>query len=234
MELKTCSQPTSSTMSHKRLTANQLWQFLCPALNFQTPKRHISTVSTKRRPRCSSVPLETTPRCLRIPKSSISAHSIHQQSHPKQGHTGAPPRQLKHGRIAPSKEAQRLNEKSAKFREIVAAPENRPTESLENALLSFAKNFRDPEGVMQILQVLIRDRKIEPKARHYQALMLCNTNPQKGSSAVARDLLAEMEELRIPLNSDILHAALEVGFADCWMCLDCADLLVLGTSCTSG
>lgn len=62
----------------------------------------------------------------------------------------------------------------------------------------------------QILRCLIRDRHVRPEVRHYRALILANTDAERGSPKVVRKLLSEMEENRIPTDSGTLHAALQV------------------------
>ncbi|KAJ5666739.1 hypothetical protein N7462_011148 [Penicillium macrosclerotiorum] len=61
-----------------------------------------------------------------------------------------------------------------------------------------------------ILRALIRDHHVQPSARHYKALMLANTDSQRGSPDFVRSLLAEMERDGIAADSGTLHAALQV------------------------
>jgi hypothetical protein len=62
----------------------------------------------------------------------------------------------------------------------------------------------------QVLQALIRDRHVEPRARHYKALILANTSTTAGRPNAVRQLLEEMEDNNIAADSGTLHAALQV------------------------
>jgi pentatricopeptide repeat protein len=57
---------------------------------------------------------------------------------------------------------------------------------------------------------LIRDRHVRPEVRHYRALILANSDAERGSPEVVRQLLSEMEKNGIPADSGTLHAALQV------------------------
>lgn len=63
---------------------------------------------------------------------------------------------------------------------------------------------------MHVLQTLIRDRHVEPRARHYKALIQANTSIAHGRPHAVRQLLEEMEDNNIAADSGTLHAALQV------------------------
>jgi hypothetical protein len=63
---------------------------------------------------------------------------------------------------------------------------------------------------MHVLQALIQDRHVEPRARHYKALILANTSTTYGRPHAVRQLLEEMEDNNIAADSGTLHAALQV------------------------
>lgn len=65
--------------------------------------------------------------------------------------------------------------------------------------------------ITQILRLLIRDRHVQPNARHYKALILANTDNERGSPQLVRGLLEEMENNGITADSGTLHGALQVG-----------------------
>ncbi|CAG8918227.1 unnamed protein product [Penicillium salamii] len=64
--------------------------------------------------------------------------------------------------------------------------------------------------ITQILRLLIRDRHVQPNARHYKALILANTDNERGSPQLVRGLLEEMESNGITADSGTLHGALQV------------------------
>ncbi|CAG8011252.1 unnamed protein product [Penicillium olsonii] len=64
--------------------------------------------------------------------------------------------------------------------------------------------------ITQILRLLIRDRHVQPNARHYKALILANTDNERGSPQLVRGLLDEMESSGITADSGTLHGALQV------------------------
>lgn len=88
--------------------------------------------------------------------------------------------------------------------------ERRSTENLENMLQDLMVRSPSILSATQILRCLIRDRHVRPEVRHYRALILANTDAERGSPKVVRKLLSEMEENRIPTDSGTLHAALQV------------------------
>ena len=88
--------------------------------------------------------------------------------------------------------------------------ERRTTENLENMLQSLMVKTPSILSATQILRCLIRDRHVRPELRHYKALILANSDAERGSPRTVRRLLAEMEENSIPADSGTLHAALQV------------------------
>lgn len=66
----------------------------------------------------------------------------------------------------------------------------------------------------RVLRELIRDRHVEPRARHYKALILANADASCGKPSAVRSLLQEMEDNNIAADSGTLHAALQVRY--CW------------------
>ncbi|OJJ32332.1 hypothetical protein ASPWEDRAFT_53968 [Aspergillus wentii DTO 134E9] len=84
-----------------------------------------------------------------------------------------------------------------------------PTASLEVRLQDLVAKTPKVMSATQILRTLIRDRHVRPEVRHYRALILANTDAERGSPEVVRELLAEMEANGIPADSGTLHSALQ-------------------------
>ncbi|KAJ5215611.1 Pentatricopeptide repeat protein [Penicillium cinerascens] len=61
----------------------------------------------------------------------------------------------------------------------------------------------------RVLRELIRNRHVEPRARHYKALILANADASCGKPSAVRRLLQEMEDNNIAADSGTLHAALQ-------------------------
>lgn len=68
----------------------------------------------------------------------------------------------------------------------------------------------DTEAVSMIVKMLVKDRQQEMDGRHYRAMILANASAKDGSVSKVEALLHEMEEKSVPVDSDILHAALKV------------------------
>ncbi|EAW14057.1 pentatricopeptide repeat protein [Aspergillus clavatus NRRL 1] len=105
---------------------------------------------------------------------------------------------------------------SPTFSDILSAPpgvpknlEDRSTSELETRLQELATGSPKILSASQILRILIRDRHVRPEVRHYRALILANSDAERGSPDVVRKLLVEMEENGIPADSGTLHAALQ-------------------------
>lgn len=93
--------------------------------------------------------------------------------------------------------------------------EERSTSDLENRLQELATGSPKILSASQILRILIRDRHVRPEVRHYRALILANSDAERGSPEVVRQLLSEMEKNGIPADSGTLHAALQVWQSHC-------------------
>jgi uncharacterized protein (UPF0147 family) len=86
-------------------------------------------------------------------------------------------------------------------------------EWLESRLQYVMDNKPNIRHITQILRLLIRDRHVQPNARHYKALIIANTDNERGSPELVRGLLEEMENNGITADSGTLHGALQVGYA---------------------
>lgn len=69
------------------------------------------------------------------------------------------------------------------------------------------------QAATQVLRALIRDQHVQPRARHYKALIRANSDSVRGSPDAVRGLLEEMEANDIAADSGTLHAALQVSNA---------------------
>jgi hypothetical protein len=83
-------------------------------------------------------------------------------------------------------------------------------ERLEARLQDVVDRRPNIRHITQILRLLIRDRHVQPNARHYKALILANTDNERGSPQLVRGLLEEMESNGITADSGTLHGALQV------------------------
>lgn len=89
----------------------------------------------------------------------------------------------------------------------------RTTEELETTLQRLSSKAKpNMQYTMQILRTLIAERNVQPRTRHYRALIQANADPELGSADNVRRLLREMEENAIAADSATLHAALQVGY----------------------
>ncbi|KAI4095790.1 MAG: hypothetical protein LQ339_007153 [Xanthoria mediterranea] len=73
-----------------------------------------------------------------------------------------------------------------------------------------ASSAGDYPCTREVLKILIGERGVKPDRRHYQALLLANANPQHGSPGEVMDLVEEMEDSAITLDSAAYHAILKV------------------------
>jgi uncharacterized protein (UPF0147 family) len=87
-------------------------------------------------------------------------------------------------------------------------------EGLETRLQYVTEKKPNIRHITQILRLLIRDRHVRPNARHYKALIIANTDNERGSPQVVRELLEEMESNGVTADSGTLHGALQVRHFD--------------------
>ncbi|KAL4779237.1 hypothetical protein BJX76DRAFT_97858 [Aspergillus varians] len=192
-------------MSHKRLNLDPLWHYLRPALS--TPSRHIITAPATQHLRCPS-PVPTSSRCLRKHYSSSSAQHSDDQNQQIPGDTsldGESADGPSRNKIRPRNNVQK-GMQPRRIRQAPNAVMSASTKDLEDILANRPMKINN---VMPILNVLIRDRRIRPEARHYKSLIQCNTDPLLGSPLMVRKLLMEMDNCKTPMDSGTLHAALQ-------------------------
>ncbi|KAL9000400.1 MAG: hypothetical protein Q9169_000917 [Polycauliona sp. 2 TL-2023] len=73
-----------------------------------------------------------------------------------------------------------------------------------------ASRVGDYPRIREVLKILIQEHGVKPDRRHYQALLLANTNAQHGSPVQVARIIDEMEDSGITLDSPAYHAILKV------------------------
>ncbi|KAH3528980.1 hypothetical protein KXV55_003417 [Aspergillus fumigatus] len=161
---------------------------------------------------------------LRIPEEIVEMVKEQQQSQPQNRNRGGREGRGDRGRAQQSSQRSRMNSEcrendSVPLNSSITLPlspgvpknlEERSTSDLENRLQELATGNPKILSASQILRILIRDRHVRPEVRHYRALILANSDAERGSPEVVRQLLSEMEKNGIPADSGTLHAALQV------------------------
>ncbi|OQE31407.1 hypothetical protein PENSTE_c001G08470 [Penicillium steckii] len=107
------------------------------------------------------------------------------------------------------KELQRLYKEAMRNPATLGLYESLPTSFLERKLQEDMARNPKISDAERFFQVLIRDRKVQPTARHYKALILANCDYKFGSSLAVQRLLDEMDLNNIAMDSGTLHAALQ-------------------------
>lgn len=219
-------------MSATAFTADGLWHCLCPSFNRLILKR-IPVVSNSQKSRFhrpSTTASSAFPsRCQPYSEQRGDVHISQPPPRPHEDKFGKTPNQwvvtslgagqeqAATNRSEPAAKPQRKNTKSAGKRrreskkEIPKDLKERSTSNLENLLQDHVEVSPSVGDTGRILQVLLRDRQIRPQVRHYRALILANTDAQRGSPVQVQNLLREMEQNDVPADSGTLHAALKVN-----------------------
>lgn len=186
----------SSLMPRKEFVLDGLWYCLCPSFSLGSLSR-------------PGIPLI---KGRRLPAPPLSQRCYSSSSNPADSDNGVEPttRQntvVTHSSIRPRYLARRPPQGSAGVPKTLAG---QSTADLESKLQELAVRSPKVISATQILRILIRDRHVRPGVRHYRALILANTDAERGSPEVLRGLLEEMERSGIPADSGTLHAALQV------------------------
>jgi hypothetical protein len=200
------------------IIADSLWYCLCPSFRL-SPLSHLPSLPPARRvsPRtCLNSALVSTvvPGRRRFAGSRAST-TDDRKPEIKEDHTLADSVSSESDSTQVTKEENIPRTKSVVRRLVVRNVSQsivaRAVEDLESDLQKAASQAA-PEIhlVTQILRALISLRRIQPKARHYRALIQANTASWHGSPENVRMLLNEMEENGITADSATLHAALQV------------------------
>lgn len=206
-------------MPRRTLILDGLWHCLCPSFNLDTLVHSAPPIIRKTsRPRVPIVSgnsaLPPTWRCLSSFTAKHQDHdaemahnsaSIENESPRLDNRASSPPHRHKNRSPRPSRVPDTLKRNS--------------TARLENRLQEITVKRPNVVSAVQILRTLIRDRHVRPDTRHYKALILANTDSERGSPENVRELLSEMEANGITADSGTLHAALQVRVTlqcHCW------------------
>lgn len=198
-----------------------LWYCLCPSFRISAPHNARLPFGGKRPQRHDFLSaIATTPRrCLNSDATKGSEEPKSQRGTDSHGNgpNGSSIAQQSSQRSRMNSEC-RENDSVPLNSSITLPPspgvpknlEERSTSDLENRLQELATGNPKILSASQILRILIRDRHVRPEVRHYRALILANSDAERGSPEVVRQLLSEMEKNGIPADSGTLHAALQV------------------------
>lgn len=88
---------------------------------------------------------------------------------------------------------------------------NKSDTKLENFLQSVVERHPNHSAALRVVRELVEHRNIEPKPRHYKAMVLANVDNLRGSAIQVKMLLEEMDKSDIVLDSGTLHAAIRVN-----------------------
>ena len=93
--------------------------------------------------------------------------------------------------------------------------ESASSQTLEDELRWIARTRPDPRQIQDVLRILIKDRKINPDPRHYEALILANCSAELGSVDNVKSIIEQMEREGVAISPSIHYAVLTVSFASC-------------------
>ncbi|KAH8424700.1 pentatricopeptide repeat protein [Aspergillus melleus] len=197
-------------MPRGTLLLDGLWHCLCPSFSLDTFAHTASPIIRKtRRPRFALVPGNSTSapawRCLSSLTANHQEHNAEKERKPEENEND-----ISRSRKRASRQSRRQNNRAPGLSQVPDTLKRKPTARLEAQLQELTTKRPKVVGAVQILRALIRDRHVRPDTRHYKALILANTDSERGSPENVRDLLSEMEENKITADSGTLHAALQV------------------------
>ncbi|KAI9042883.1 pentatricopeptide repeat protein [Aspergillus affinis] len=144
-------------------------------------------------------------RCLSSLTANHQEHNAEKERKPEENENDTP-----RSRKRASRQSRRPNTRAPGLSQVPDTLKRKPTARLEAQLQELTAKRPKVVGAVQILRALIRDRHVRPDTRHYKALILANTDSERGSPENVRDLLSEMEANKITADSGTLHAALQV------------------------
>lgn len=216
-------------MSRKALVLDGLWYCLCPS--FTSRPLNCARTPFLRGKRSSYFPgilagsISASPRrCLsnNSAKAFHGSRSVHEGSLRESREYVSPEEDQEHrpsnadenpehnAGTLPGTESSSTSPQRKRPPGVPKTLADRPTSYLENRLQDITATNPNIVSTTQILRILIRDRHVRPDARHYRALILANSDAERGSPEVVRQLLADMEENGVPADSATLHAAVQV------------------------
>ncbi|CAI7648399.1 unnamed protein product [Penicillium palitans] len=209
-------------MSRRALVLDGLWYSLCPSFTALNLSRSTAFPKSKgRNPRLYPLPSISSPssgsrRCYNTSggdsfKVPYNAGHHNDRSEPREPREN----EYRDARLSadptyagpPIRRKGPLYTRTHKVQDDLLGKTN---EGLESRLQYAMDNKPNIRHITQILRLLIRDRHVQPNARHYKALILANTDNERGSPQLVRGLLEEMENNGITADSGTLHGALQV------------------------
>lgn len=169
-------------MGARPIVNDALWRCLCPSFATVRPAQCRFRMSQ------TATTLET--------RFSSPRRSLHNTSHTCNYNTGTLPEGSQYNRPA------RQRQEKPEFVLL-------PTPQLYALLRSDAAAGRH-ENVLDIIGILIKDRKERPNLRIYNALLHSFVSPRDGTAGKIRKVLEEMAEVGVDLDAATCHAVLEV------------------------
>ena len=210
-------------MSRRALVLDGLWYSLCPSFTALSVSRSTAFPKAKARSqRLYPVPSISSPssgsrRCYNTSGGDSYKVPYNATYHNDRGEAREPREsEYRDAHLSPdptyrppTRRKSPLYTRTHKVQDDLLGKTN---EGLESRLQYAMDNKPNIRHITQILRLLIRDRHVQPNARHYKALILANTDNERGSPQLVRGLLEEMENNGITADSGTLHGALQVGF----------------------
>ncbi|KAJ5780184.1 hypothetical protein N7457_005344 [Penicillium paradoxum] len=207
-------------MARRALVLDGLWYSLCPSFNALSLSRSTAFPGSKgRNPKLPSLPSisstsSVSHRCYNTSagdNGKVPFNEAHHNDHNGLQEPGEDEyRDSRSSRNPTNTDPRRkapLYTRTHRVQDDLLGTSN---EGLETRLQYVMHNKPNMRHITQILRLLIRDRHVQPNARHYKALILANTDNERGSPEIVRRLLDEMENNGITADSGTLHGALQV------------------------
>ncbi|KAI1459134.1 hypothetical protein F4805DRAFT_102714 [Annulohypoxylon moriforme] len=194
-------------MPGERIVIDGLWRCLCPSVDITTLSR---LIGPPRHPRKRSIlsPAKNTRiscrqswRQYRYVASGIPSYNDHEPV--EKSRIEYLRRLAKRNPWAPGALFQGVDSFATKLDRI-------PTSTLYAAIKELANAEDTYLSVVRIVEYLVKERKEKPNALLYESLIRANVDKNRGSADVARQLLEEMERLKIATTPQIYEAILDV------------------------
>lgn len=208
-------------MSRRALVLDGLWYSLCPSFSVLSPARPAFSKSKGRtsNPPLPSIANASSPACRCYSAIGENPGTRYTTTHNLRPDTFNPSETPNHPDAhwpGDQPNTQSPRERLSRTHKVQEDLLKWPNDALETRLQYVMDKKPNIRHITQILRLLIRDRHVQPNARHYKALILANTDNERGSPQLVRGLLDEMEDHGIKADSGTLHGALQVGCLDLW------------------
>ncbi|KAI2468781.1 hypothetical protein F4781DRAFT_432019 [Annulohypoxylon bovei var. microspora] len=194
-------------MPRERIAIDGLWRCLCPSVDITTLSR---LIGPPRHPRQRPIlpPGNNTHitcrqswreyRRIATESPGLSDHEILEKSR-----IGYLKRLAKRNPWVPGALFQGVDAFATKLDRI-------PTKTIYAALKELTASEDTYLSVVKLVEYLVKERDERPNALLYESLIRANVDKNHGSAEVARELLREMERLKIPTTPQVYQAVLEV------------------------